>query len=138
LEERRLSRHLERCASCHAFAISVAEFTNELREAPLAAPENSVSPVPRMRRRRPRVAMRVPLVAVMSAAGGILIASFVLQGQPAGTGVSGPRPPLVVSAASDDESTALREFHILSVTRLADRTPPPGQSGTFTGGGRPV
>jgi len=138
LEERRLSRHLERCPSCRVFATSVVEFTNELRTAPLAAPENTVSSLSGMRRRRPRVALRLTLATLTSAAAATLIVSVVLKEHPPGTHVSTLRPSATVSIAPDDDLAALREFRDFRLALRADRTVSSGQSGTPVVFGRPL
>lgn len=126
-----LSRHLDRCSSCNEFATSVAQFTNELRAAPVATPRPGMSLVLARRRRLPRVTVRLPLVALTSAAAGVLMASVVLQEKSVKTALPGPQPPVLVQAAPENEVVALREFRDLALARLANRTSPRGQPGMY-------
>lgn len=133
VEARLLSRHVARCSSCEAFARSIAEFTDELRETAPAVPEIDVSVILERRWRRPRRTMKLPLVALTSAAAGVLIASVVLQERSARTVFPSTQPTVVVQAPAESEVDVLRQFRNLSLARSTDSTPPRGQPGIYLG-----
>jgi predicted anti-sigma-YlaC factor YlaD len=133
IEERMLSRHLERCSSCSGFAASVAEFTTELRAAPAAVPAIRFSPVLARPRRGTRMTMRTPLVALASTAAGILIAFVMLQEGSVPRGASRPQPPVLIQAAPDNERAVLRQFRDLALARIVNQEPPRGQPGMYVG-----
>jgi hypothetical protein len=133
VEERQLSRHLRACAPCSAFAGSVADFTVELREAPAIEPTLSVPLLLDGVRRRHRLSIRTSLVALASTATVVLVASVLMQPQSGRTPATAPRPPVLIHAAPEDETAALREFRDLALARLVNQEPQRGQPGMYVG-----
>jgi hypothetical protein len=78
--------------------------------------------------------MKLPLVALTSAAAGVLIASVVLQERSgARTAFPSTQPLVVVQAPAESEVDVLRQFRNLSLARSIDDTPPRGQPGMYLG-----
>jgi predicted anti-sigma-YlaC factor YlaD len=73
LEERMLTAHLERCSDCRTFAADVADFTRDLRAAPLERLEHPIVI------RRPRRASLARLQVGVAAAIAIAAIGSVLQ-----------------------------------------------------------
>lgn len=84
LEQRMVAAHLERCADCHAFEVSVREVTEALRMAPLESPR-----APILVRRTRRVSVSV---AQLSAAAALAVAVLGALSQ---VGVPGSQDPAV-------------------------------------------
>ena len=109
--------------------VVIAEFTDELRETAPAVPDIDVSVILERRWRRPRRTMKLPLVALTSAAAGVLIASVVLQERSARTAFPSTEPLVVVQAPAESEVDVLRQFRNLSLARSINDTRPRGQPG---------
>ena len=102
-----------RCEPCSAFAGSVADFTVELREGPAIEPTLSVPLLLDGVRRRHRLSMRTSLVAPRVDRNR---RSRRVRPHAANPGAHRPRrpgPPVLIHAAPEDETAALREFRDL-------------------------
>ena len=128
LESRRLLRHLDRCPECRAFARSVAEITNELR----ARPDVPVSIAVTVARRRPRRTLKVPLVALTTAAA-VLMTSVALRDRPPGATQPGSDLALIENAPVENEQAVLREFRNISLAHRLESDRPSGQPGMYVG-----
>lgn len=128
LEQRRLLRHLDRCAPCRSFARSVSEITHELR----ARPEVPVSIAFSAVRRRPRRTLRVPLVALTTAAA-VLMTSVALRERPPAESSPSSGPVLIENAPVENEQAVLRQFRNISLARRLESDRPSGQPGMYVG-----
>lgn len=119
LERRLLDAHLDRCASCAAYAQDVVLFTEQLRTAPLETPRRPVV-VRRTRRLSPA---RVQVVA----AAALALLAVGLAGQ---LSASSERPALSrfddAPNLSPARSVLEREQAILRVVRPGTTLPRPG------------
>jgi hypothetical protein len=127
-EQRRLLRHLDRCAPCRSFARSVAEITHELR----ARPEVPVSIAFSAARRRPRRTLKVPLVA-LTAAAAVLMTSVALRDRPPAGSPPSSGPALIENAPVENEQAVLRQFRNISLAHRLESDRPSGQPGMYVG-----
>ncbi len=132
-EERMLTRHLDRCPACRAFAVSVAEFTGELRAAPLveretrardavfAGPKRSRSVVRRRGAfRPPRSVLRLTLVAASAAMVAVVSTTAVLDSRSSGAFTRTSPVVIVVDTQGDNELAALRQLRNVSLARRVE------------------
>lgn len=128
LEQRRLLRHLDRCATCRSFARSVAEITHELRARPVVPIEIAFSAI----RRRPRRTLKVPLV-VLTTAAAVLLTSVALRERPPAERSPRSGPVLIENAPVENEQVVLRQFRNISLARRLEADRPSGQPGMYVG-----
>jgi hypothetical protein len=130
LEERMLSRHLVGCPACSSFARSVAGFTLELRLTPLVAQEFDVRT--EFGRGRSRWSMKVPLVALTTAAA-VLMTSVALRERPPAGSPSSSGPALIENAPVENEQAVLRQLRNISLAHRLESDRPSGQPGMYVG-----
>lgn len=120
LERRMLASHLERCPQCHAFAVDVRAFTEDLRNAPL---ETLAQPVVVRRPRRLTTAR-----LQVGAAAALAVAALGLGSQLAASEPQSPSLSRFEGTPSLSPRAAVleREQAILKVVRPGRPLPSPG------------